>query len=221
MTKKTDYNPVITEITSDVIEAVLDSFLEDGLLKDVPIVRTCIHLIKTSQHIRDKFLLKKLIMFLKETEKIPQEEKDAFFKKVTKGGKSFERIGEICIHYLDRYDHEDKARIIGKLMRACIINRLTIEQYLRLVQTIDKAYIFDLYQIGQHRNARNLPRITKEQLYAIGLLKIKIQNKHNSFHMGNRGKKKKEMELSTSFNPESKTEYDYNELSYMLRECAL
>ncbi len=218
---KKDHNPVITEITPDVVEIILDSFLEDGLLKDVPIVRTCINLIKTSQHIRDKFLLKKLVYFFKEIEKIPQEEKDAFFERVTKNGKSFELIGEVCMHYLDRYDHKDKARIIGKLMRACVNNQLTIEQYLRLIQIIDKAYISDLYQIARHNNACNLPRITKEQLYVIGLLRIKIQNKHNSFHMGNRGKKKKEMELSASFNPESKTEYNYNELSHILREYAL
>lgn len=210
-----------SDILPDVTEAVIDQFLEDGILKDIPIVKTCIQMVKTSHSIRDWFLLKKLIRFFNELEKITQEEKNTFFEDLDTNDKIVENIGNLCIFYLDKYDHEDKAKMIGKLLRAYINRSIDLEMYFRLMQAIDKAYIDDIYQIINHKNARHLPRITREQLYAIGLLKIRIRNKSNNFHNGNKGKNKKEMRLSTDFHPESETEYDYNTLSLIIKKYAV
>lgn len=212
---------MIPTIISDTAEFVIDRFLEDGILKDVPIIKTCIQLVRASQSIRDKFLLRKLLRFFDELEKISPEEKNAFFKELNVNDNVVEKIGELCIHYLDRYDHEDKARMIGKLLKAYVNGSITLEEYFRLIQAIDKAYIDDLYQIIRHNNAKHLPKMTKEQLYVIGLLKIRIRNKHNNFHKGNRGKKKREVELSVDFNPESETWFDYNTLSLIIKKYAV
>lgn len=40
-----------SDILPDVTEAVIDQFLEDGILKDIPIVKTCIQMVKTSHSI--------------------------------------------------------------------------------------------------------------------------------------------------------------------------
>lgn len=51
---------------SDLAEVGLDAILNDGLLKDVPVISTAIALYKIGNSIKDRHYIKKLVVFLDE-----------------------------------------------------------------------------------------------------------------------------------------------------------
>ena len=59
---------------SSLAEVGLDSIMEDGLFKDVPILSTVVSLYKIGDNIKDRYNIKKLIAFLNEiNNEIPNE----------------------------------------------------------------------------------------------------------------------------------------------------
>ncbi|NLI90606.1 MAG: hypothetical protein GX366_09475 [Epulopiscium sp.] len=53
-----------TDIGIDIIDTSIDSFLESEILKNIPIVKTVASLAKVSLAIREKYLLKKILIFI-------------------------------------------------------------------------------------------------------------------------------------------------------------
>ena len=63
----------VTEITVDIGENIIDSFLNDGLLKDIPILGFGINVVKLTTNVCDLILLSKLKLFIKNLNIIDQK----------------------------------------------------------------------------------------------------------------------------------------------------
>ncbi len=50
----------------DLVEAGLDAFMKEGLLKEIPIISTAISLYKIGDNILERYNYKKLVVFLNE-----------------------------------------------------------------------------------------------------------------------------------------------------------
>jgi hypothetical protein len=60
----------LQNVTSDLAETFTDTLLNDGILKDIPILGTIIGLAKASISLNERLLIKKLIYFLSELKNI-------------------------------------------------------------------------------------------------------------------------------------------------------
>lgn len=65
-------------LVSDITEASMDSILSDGLLKEIPIIGSVVNLIKVGLTIKDRLFFKKLIIFLREIEKVDHKKRQKF-----------------------------------------------------------------------------------------------------------------------------------------------
>ena len=72
----------LSSISEDLVEVALDSLLEDGLLKDIPVVSTIIGVSKSAISIRDKLLARKVLYFLQGLKDITDEERNKFLKDI-------------------------------------------------------------------------------------------------------------------------------------------
>ena len=54
------------DVIGDYIELGIDSFVKDGILKDVPIVNTIVSVLKIGKNIHDRNLLKQTLTFINE-----------------------------------------------------------------------------------------------------------------------------------------------------------
>ena len=57
------------EALSDYLEVGIDSFINDGILKDIPIVKTIVTVLKVGKNIHDRNLLKQTLTFINEFDK--------------------------------------------------------------------------------------------------------------------------------------------------------
>ena len=132
------------QLTGDISEAVIDSILKEGLLKELPIIGTVVGLFKVGISFRERSYLKKIYKFLYQLKDISQNEREDFNKSILKNSKTTSDFFEKLLYLIDRLDDTDKAEIVGKLFNALIKEKIKTDDFLRLTSIIDKVYIGDL-----------------------------------------------------------------------------
>ncbi|MDZ7740301.1 MAG: hypothetical protein U5Q03_00655 [Bacteroidota bacterium] len=63
----------LQKVSVDLAEILVDSMINDGVFKDIPILGSIVGLGKTASTIKDTLFLKKIIHFLTELKGIPAE----------------------------------------------------------------------------------------------------------------------------------------------------
>lgn len=137
-------------IGMDVAEIEIDSLLESEMLKNIPIVKTVYGLAKVSLAFRDKYLLKKLLIFIEtlnqgNTTKPEEIEKR---KKAAKNNKRWlkKEVELITIH-LDRLDELEKARITAAFYIEYISQRISWSQFRECLAIIERVFFRDFVQL--------------------------------------------------------------------------
>lgn len=153
---------------AEYAELGLDSILDEGIVKDIPILRTLVSIAKAGLHVRDRLYIKKIIHFLIQISSPTQEQRQAFIDKYCVDTKRFEE----AIHLiLQQTDNMEKPALIGKIFRACILNRINFEDALVLSSMVNKALWQDLEAmfVGNDTDA------IKVRLANCGLLHMSIK----------------------------------------------
>lgn len=167
---------ILKDTTLDYSEILLDSFLKDGVFKEVPVVKTIVALGKTGLGIRDYLLANKLCAFMKNIQDIPQEKIDKFISKIDNPKKIIE-IGMKIIQLLDKLDETKKAELVGKLYKLLINKEITISEYFRVCHLIDKCFYNDILKLNYFKTNESItshnlevPAETLEELFASGFI---------------------------------------------------
>jgi len=134
----------LPQILEEVGELGLDSALQDGLFRDIPIIKWIIGVGKTVTAVRDYFLVRKVWRFLRGLDKIAQEERKELLTRIENDEKHGRRIGETVVMYLDRYDHLDKACLLSKVFCAYGREQIDYDEFLRISSSVERAFIEDL-----------------------------------------------------------------------------
>ncbi len=140
----------LKDISSDAGEALLDSALDDGTLKDLPLVGWVFKAASVYNKTQDYFFAKKLYKFLFALKDISTEEREAFSKKLAEGEKEKE-VGEKVLFLLGQSDEVDKAEIQGNLFRAYMKDRIDLDGLHRAMIAVNKVYLGDLTHIRKCR----------------------------------------------------------------------
>src|SRR5690554_6287856 len=72
----------LQSVTIDLAESFSDTLLNDGLLKDIPIIGTIVGLTKTAISLNDRLLIKKLIYFISELNDIDQTRREKLISEI-------------------------------------------------------------------------------------------------------------------------------------------
>ena len=134
-------NPSI-DISIDYGEVALDSILEDGILKDVPIISTVISGVKTALAIRDKRFVKKTLVFLQEINSghADPEKVEEFREKLMHDKSYNEKITELIITMIDNHLQEIQSKVFARLVISHINGEIDYEMLLTLSVTLDKLH---------------------------------------------------------------------------------
>lgn len=134
----------IISLSADLAEVGIDSLLEEGTLKDFPIIGSLIGVIKTGKYIKEQLLMKKILHFFKEVKNIPTNKKTDFINKLNNDTKYRAKVEESLLLIIDRLNDYSKSEYIGKLFVATILGKIDYNTFLKLSNIIDRCYIGDL-----------------------------------------------------------------------------
>ena len=125
-------------------EVVLDSLLDDGLAKSIPIIGTILSAGKVAFEVKDKLFLKKIIYFISEIKDIPVEDRREVIDKINDSGDYRVKVGEKLLYIIDRCDDHEKAKLIAQMFSAFVSKKLNYNEFLRSSSIIDRLMIEDI-----------------------------------------------------------------------------
>ena len=133
----------LTQISIDFAEIGLDTFIDEGIAEEIPIIGSIVSLAKTSFAIRDRIFIRKIGTFLLCLKNVTQAEKELFYNKLNSASHK-KKVGDTLLLILDRLDDLEKPQLLARVFEFYIREHITFEDFRRLSSAIDIAFIDDL-----------------------------------------------------------------------------
>ncbi len=176
-------------ITPDLAEVALDHILDDGIIKDIPVVRSVVALYETIVSVRDMLLIKKLLLFLLSLSSVSPEKKTKFKEKINSDEKFKRVVGEKLIVILDRLDDMEKPALVARAFQAYVEEHIDLETFQRLTSAIDRSFLLDMRTLKTVGDPKKFTSHTTLNLSNSGLLEVnasstvRIGAKSNEYHI--------------------------------------
>lgn len=161
---------------SELAEIGLDAMMDDGILKDVPILSTAVALYKIGNSFKDRHNIKKLITFLNEINNgIPDSRKrNEYQQKFQSNDKFRNQEIEYLFILIDRYISYNKPQMLAKLYLAYLDNIIIWEELTMYAEIIDKLLLPDFKILISDTESivisRNIGGESVLRLVALGLM---------------------------------------------------
>lgn len=136
---ETVFNADLRDVAKDSAEVFVDSFLTDGVLKEIPIVRSVIGLAKAGITVRDRIFLEKVIKVLSPLSKYSSQQRQEFLKSLDPD--EVKKASQYLILYIDRLDSIEKTAMLGKVFEAYLTGKISYKAMLYFAHFIDSVFI--------------------------------------------------------------------------------
>ena len=157
-----------------ILEVGLDSILDDGLLKDIPLLSTVISVYKIGHSIKERHYIKKLAEFIQALNDGIAEnaQVNVYRDRILQDQKrSMEELEYILI-LVDRYIGFGKPAIIAKLYLSYLDGKLNWEEFSMYSEMTDHLFMKDLEFLRKEGN-QIIPEVSSDaalRLTSMGLL---------------------------------------------------
>lgn len=188
----TEFDPA--QITPDLLEVALDDVLDEGIIKDIPIVRTIVGIYKATASIRDRALVKKLVNFLSSLSTVSQEVRQQFRARMNVDEKFKCKVGEKLLLIIERLDDMGKPSLIALAFQAYMEDRIGFDMFQRLACAIDKSFYLDLMSLKSSGAPNRLSPQAKLELSNSGVIELKstpsidLSSRYNEYQITELGK---------------------------------
>ena len=134
------------EIIYDISEVGIDSFLNDGVLKDLPVVNSIFSFYHMGKSIYAHHICRQLIAFLKEVDagSIPEAKRIEHAAQMDQNPKKAQKELHLVLDTIDRSNEEEKAGYFGKLYRAFVMAEIGWGQFTELTEVLTRMFIQDM-----------------------------------------------------------------------------
>lgn len=179
--------PKIEDISQDYMEIGIDSIMQEGIIKELPIVKTIFSGGKTLMAIRERKLMRNLYIFIKELNdgSIDEEKKKKYQNKINNNSKLAEKELERLLILLEQYIDTEKAVILAKLFKAYINEEISWKDFCEFSEIVNRIFIQDIILLEKIKN-QNIDLITNkedefrvERLYSLGLIGVNFMPLHD------------------------------------------
>jgi hypothetical protein len=162
----------LKNLMTGVGEVGLDSIMENGLWRDIPILSTLLSSIKTIGNVGDALFVKKLVSFLAERSDISIEKRQEMLESIELSEAYQLNVGEKLIYIIERSEDHFSSKIIAVFFAAFINEEITYNQFLRISRIIDNMYIGDFLTFANESSTVNLD----QTLTNTGLVELYIED---------------------------------------------
>ena len=151
-------------LESDVASEVIDTML------DFPWIGSLIKIGRVGKNFIDLHFIRKIAKFLKQSDDIGFEKKEAFLAKLDK--KNRKKMREYLMHLLYTAEEDRKAVVMGMVYRDRIMGNIDNDMFLRLCSSINRIYIEDVGKLSDYIKPNPSNDYITNNLYSSGLLQM-------------------------------------------------
>lgn len=142
-------------VVAELMEAGLDSVMDDGLLQEVPILSVAVSLYKIGHSVKERHYVRKLAAFIDALNKgIIDEEKREYYKQaVMDDPKRRDKELEYILILIDRYIHSDKANMLACFYLSYLDGRLSWLEFTKSAEMTDRLLPGDMAElrVGEYK----------------------------------------------------------------------
>lgn len=137
--------------TADLLEVGLDSIMNDGLLKDIPVLSTAVSLYKIGRSLYERHYLKKLAGFVYALNQdvIDEKKREYYRKKITDNPESRNKELEHILVLIDRYIHVNKAELLATFYLSYLDGSISWLEFSKCAEIIDRLLPGDLEMLKE------------------------------------------------------------------------
>src|SRR5690554_3190570 len=159
------------DISADYLEIPIDEIMSDGILKEIPLVKTIVSLGKAGIAIREIYFVRKLLIFLKEFHqgKVSPKKKKQFQDKLYNDKKYRDRVTNHILVILDKLLSSNKIKTLGNLLNAYIDDIYDWDTFIDLTICLDSMLLIDF---------RLLSYLYGKEKIKVGSIEINDTNKN-------------------------------------------
>ncbi|MFM2484358.1 hypothetical protein [Celerinatantimonas yamalensis] len=169
-TLATNLGNELTNVSSNLLEVGVDSLLEGGVLKDIPIIGSVVGLFKSGISIKERFYVKKLLKFLVEFKNIDEEARAKFVSEELSNDSKREKFGETILNLIDKTDDISKFKLYARTFELHFLDRCSYDEAIRICLMIERAFYRDLNFILDFSDGCASDQLTAGELYKVGFL---------------------------------------------------
>lgn len=160
----------VVENIGSLVEIGLDSVMDEGLFKDIPLISTIVSVYKIGRGIKECHNIKKLIQFLYEINNgiVDEKKRTEYQKKFQSNEKFRNQEIEYLLVLIDRYISYEKPRILAKLYLAYLDEKINWIQFQKYASVIDQLLPEDICVLG----ITNFEKITSESQQIDSVLRL-------------------------------------------------
>lgn len=139
----------ISSAIPDIAELGIDSILNEGILKDLPMVNMLLGVKSAAQSLHDRNLLRQTLTFIDEFNKgnINEAKKRKYKKKIEDNPKKAEaELGRVLI-ILNQTIELDKSKILASIFRAYVNEKIDWEIFCEFSEVTRMFFVGDMYDL--------------------------------------------------------------------------
>lgn len=160
------------DLLQEAAEFSLDALLDDGTVKDIPVVGTIAKLYSAAKGAQGYVFAKKVRTFLVELRSIPNKEREAFTERLEKDKEQRQRTAETLIVLLDKLDDMKKAPLLARAFAAYVREDIDFPTFQRLAAAIDRCLVSDLPILERFPGPEPLDGYVGDMLVSTGLVSV-------------------------------------------------
>ncbi len=164
-----------SNVLSNIAEVGLDAIINDGLLKDVPLVSTAISIFRIGSGIRERHYIQKLASFVLALNNgmVDEKKRDYYKRRIMDNPKKSSKEIEYILLLIDRYLDANKPSLLAKLWLAFLDQRITWNEFAKYAEVIDRFLPGDcetLISATTYKTERDINTDSIQRLIALGLI---------------------------------------------------
>ena len=174
----------ITDITQDYSEIGIDIFIENDLIKEIPIIKTLVNIFKIGKNIRDKNLLKQFMQELKKNN-IEEEKLKKYKDEIENDRKKREEELERVLWLLNSFIDKEKSIMLSRFFKEYVRQTITWDEFCEYSEIINRLFIQDIkilreIYLKEFRDTTNRNDIYRvERLNSLGIISLSFKSLSN------------------------------------------
>ncbi len=157
------------DTTIDIGEVFFDTIFQDGIIKDIPIIRTIATFTKVGLSLRERNLAKNTYAFIMgfRNKTLSTDKINSYRERLSDPKVAEKELGYALV-LLDKEIHYQKAGILGKAYRAFADGDITWDEYIEISEVINRMFMIDFKHL--YRIAKGSPLnygIREEEMYGL------------------------------------------------------
>jgi len=174
--KKTELKSLII----DSSELLIDSTLDNGIIKDIPFMGSIYKCYSIGSTIRAKLFEKQIYAFLYELKDIPPKVREKMIKKLESKKGFSQSFGEELIIMLDQFANVRKSKISACFFLGLLYEEIDVETFRRLAFVLNYIFDDDIDNLRRFYEGEKINQFSQDALISLGL----ISTQDRSLEMG-------------------------------------